>query len=170
MDNAFHYLAGTLVHVDDGKRDLSVASAELLDDGGRLTCSASHDVIRFLHGGGLLSVSAFGNRTLSNRCQPPPSYVQLNSGRPEKMCGPLIQTFGDDSARGVADRAELLRSTPMATRETIAKELHTEMAGAPASQTAPPATERLGSLDTFRGFIIFWIIGGDALLLALHTL
>jgi predicted acyltransferase len=58
----------------------------------------------------------------------------------------------------------------MATHETIAKELQAEMASALPSPAPPPAAERLGSLDTFRGFIMFWIVGGDALLLALHAL
>src|SRR5215510_11730324 len=81
MDHVFDYLTGILDQVDDGKQDLSVGLAELLDDGGRLAGSASHDVISFLHGGRLLSVSAFGNRILSNRRQPPPTNLQLNSGR-----------------------------------------------------------------------------------------
>lgn len=38
--------------------------------------------------------------------------------------------------------------------------------------TSPPlpATERLVSLDTFRGFIMFWIIGGEALAAGLQAL
>jgi len=46
-------------------------------------------------------------------------------------------------------------------------------AGAPAGNVIPappPAPERLASLDTFRGFIMFWIIGGEALLVALRSL
>jgi len=58
----------------------------------------------------------------------------------------------------------------MATSETIAKELRPEGKGVMLPKTAPPATERLVSLDTFRGFIMFWIIGGDALALALRAL
>jgi len=57
VDDTLHHLAGALDHVDDGKQDLSVTSAELLDDGGRLARGAGHDVIRFLHGGRLLSDS-----------------------------------------------------------------------------------------------------------------
>ena len=57
MDHVFHHMAGILDQVDDGKQDLSVGLAELLDDGGRLARSAGHYVISFLHGGRLLSDS-----------------------------------------------------------------------------------------------------------------
>jgi predicted acyltransferase len=57
----------------------------------------------------------------------------------------------------------------MATPETVEKELHVEAAAAAVLPAVPPVTERLGSLDTFRGFIMFWIIGGDALLHALSS-
>ena len=56
MDHGLDYMAGILDEVHDGKQDLSVGLAELLDDGGRLARSAGHDVISFLHGGRLLSV------------------------------------------------------------------------------------------------------------------
>jgi hypothetical protein len=56
MDDVLDHLAGILDQVDDGKQDLPVALAELLDDGGRLAGSASHNVVSFLHGGRLLSV------------------------------------------------------------------------------------------------------------------
>src|SRR5215472_7555350 len=56
VDHVFHHLAGILDQVDDGKQDLSVGLAELLDNGGRLAGGASHDVVSFLHGGRLLSV------------------------------------------------------------------------------------------------------------------
>jgi predicted acyltransferase len=39
-----------------------------------------------------------------------------------------------------------------------------------ASPTPSPGEGRLVSLDTFRGFIMFWIIGGDALAVGLRTL
>jgi predicted acyltransferase len=39
-----------------------------------------------------------------------------------------------------------------------------------APSTASPGGGRLVSLDTFRGFIMFWIIGGDALAEGLHAL
>ncbi len=58
----------------------------------------------------------------------------------------------------------------MATHETTARDLHTEVVGTTGPKAAPPAGERLVSLDTFRGFIMFWIIGGDALLIALRSL
>jgi hypothetical protein len=35
MDHAFDHMAGILDEVDDGKQDLSIGLAELLDDGGR---------------------------------------------------------------------------------------------------------------------------------------
>ena len=59
VDHGFHHLAGAFDQVDDGKQDLSVGLTELLDDGGRLARSAGHDVIRFLHGGWLLSDSSW---------------------------------------------------------------------------------------------------------------
>jgi len=40
---------------------------ELLDDGGGLTRSASHDVILFLHGGWLLSASCLATGFYRNR-------------------------------------------------------------------------------------------------------
>jgi predicted acyltransferase len=55
----------------------------------------------------------------------------------------------------------------MAAGEAIVKESHPEGAGVTLSKTASPAAERLVSLDTFRGFIMFWIIGGDACMAAL---
>src|SRR5256885_11069218 len=42
-----------------------------------------------------------------------------------------------------------------------------------AVQPAPPPVlraARLGSLDAFRGFIMFWIVGGSALIFGLHNL
>src|SRR6202163_4595215 len=77
----FHYLAGAFDQMDDGKQDLSVALAELLDDGGRLAGSASHNMIRFLHGGWLLFGILFGNRILSKPAPPPPTNLQLSPGR-----------------------------------------------------------------------------------------
>jgi hypothetical protein len=56
VDHGLDHLAGILNQVDDGKQDLSVGLAELLDNGGRLARSAGHDVVSFLHGGRLLSV------------------------------------------------------------------------------------------------------------------
>ena len=57
VDHGLDHLAGILDQVDDGKQDLSVGLAELLDNGGRLARSAGHDVVSFLHGGRLLSDS-----------------------------------------------------------------------------------------------------------------
>lgn len=56
VDHGLEYLAGILDQVDDGKQNLSVGLAELLDYGGRLARTACHDVVSFLHGGRLLSV------------------------------------------------------------------------------------------------------------------
>src|SRR4051794_11231821 len=58
VDYVLDYLAGILYQVDDGKQDLAVGLAELLDDGGRLARSAGYDVVSFLHGGRLLSDSS----------------------------------------------------------------------------------------------------------------
>src|SRR6266550_8901204 len=82
VNHRFDDVAGALDQVDDGKQDLTVGLAELLNDGGRLARGAGHDVVRFLHGGWFLSVVLFRNRILSNRCPPPLTNLQLNSGRP----------------------------------------------------------------------------------------
>ena len=47
---------------------------------GRLSCSLGHNIVRFRHGGRLLSESCRANRILSNRRPPPPTNLQLNSG------------------------------------------------------------------------------------------
>jgi predicted acyltransferase len=53
------------------------------------------------------------------------------------------------------------------TRERSALDL----AGAPAERVAPaPSTKRLISLDAFRGWTMFWIVGGEALVLGLKAL
>src|SRR4051794_38685055 len=56
IDDRLHHLAGILNQADEGKQDLTIGLAELLDDGGRLLRGAGHHTIRFLHGGRLLSV------------------------------------------------------------------------------------------------------------------
>ena len=56
MDHVLDNLAGILDQVDDRKQNLSVGLAELLDYGGRFMCGTGHDMVRFLHGGRLLSV------------------------------------------------------------------------------------------------------------------
>jgi predicted acyltransferase len=61
----------------------------------------------------------------------------------------------------------------LATGHTTNEETHAELVGEQAAQgisSKPPSTERLVALDTFRGFIMFWIIGGDALLTTLQSL
>jgi hypothetical protein len=68
VNHGFDDVAGALDQVDDGKQDLTVGLAELLNHGGRLARGAGHDVVRFLHGGWFLSVVLFSNRILSNRC------------------------------------------------------------------------------------------------------
>ncbi len=47
MNHGLHDLAGALDQVDDGKQDLPVSLAELLDNGGRLARRTGHDVVRF---------------------------------------------------------------------------------------------------------------------------
>src|SRR5215831_17930765 len=81
VDHMFHHLAGILDQVDDGKQDLSIGLAELLDNGGRLAGSASHDMVSFLHGGRLLSDSCLATGFYRIGSQPPPTNLQLNSGR-----------------------------------------------------------------------------------------
>jgi predicted acyltransferase len=61
----------------------------------------------------------------------------------------------------------------MGTDQTAAKELQTATTGGSAERGIPakaPAAERLVSLDAFRGFIMFWIVGGDALMVGLQRL
>src|SRR6202049_5174621 len=80
VQHGLYHLAGAFDQIDDGKQDLSVALAELLDDGGRLAGSASHNMVRFLHGGWLLFRVLFGNRILSKPAPPPPTNLQLRPG------------------------------------------------------------------------------------------
>src|SRR6266568_8812590 len=82
MDHRFHHLAGTFNQVDEGKQNLSVGLAELLDHGGRLACGPSHNVVRFLHGGWLLSDSCLATGILSKPAPPPPINPQLTLGHP----------------------------------------------------------------------------------------
>src|SRR5215831_2024898 len=59
-------------------------------------------------------------------------------------------------------------SSPVDLREKVTT-APSELAG--KAPTLPPAGEgRLVSLDTFRGFIMFWIIGGEALAVGLQAL
>jgi predicted acyltransferase len=58
----------------------------------------------------------------------------------------------------------------MQTRETTDREVLVQGAGSSPPVITPPTAERLVSLDTFRGFIMFWIIGGEALLAAFRSL
>src|SRR6266853_4135471 len=81
VQHGLYHLAGAFDQMDDGKQDLSVTLAELLDDGGRLAGSASHNMIRFLHGGWLLFGILFGNRILLKPEPPPPTNLQLSPGR-----------------------------------------------------------------------------------------
>src|SRR6202521_5587386 len=88
VQHGLYHLAGAFDQIDDGKQDLSVALAELLDDGGRLPGSASHNMVRFLHGGWLLFGVLFGNRILSNPAPPPPTNLQLSPGHHLTGCSP----------------------------------------------------------------------------------
>jgi len=56
VDHGLHHMAGALDEVGNGKQDLSVALTELLENGRALARGPGHDVVRFLHGGRLLSV------------------------------------------------------------------------------------------------------------------
>src|SRR3954471_970781 len=56
IDDRLHHLAGILNQADEGKQDLTIGLAELLDDGGRLLRGPGHHMIRILHGGRVLSV------------------------------------------------------------------------------------------------------------------
>src|SRR5438876_4148397 len=71
VDHVLHYLAGAFDEVDEGKQDLSVGLAELLDDCGRFLGGARHNMVRFLHGGWLLFGIDFSNRILSKPAPPP---------------------------------------------------------------------------------------------------
>src|SRR5215831_429073 len=81
VDHLLHDITGILDQADDRKQDLTIGLAELLDDGGRLARCAGHDVVRFLHGGRLLSDSCLATGFYRIGSQPPPTNLQLNSGR-----------------------------------------------------------------------------------------
>src|SRR5712691_5234455 len=88
VDHVLYHLAGSLDEIDEGKQDLSVALAELLDDGGRFLGGARHNMVRFLHGGWLLFGFDFSNRILSKPAPPPlPTYNynwDIFSGHPTR--------------------------------------------------------------------------------------
>jgi len=50
------------------------------------------------------------------------------------------------------------------------KEIRLEAPVAREVSLPAPAAERLNSLDTFRGFIMFWIVGGEALMVGVQAL
>ena len=81
MDVRVDHGAGALDLLDQGKEDLTVALAELLDDGRRLLVGAGYDLIFFFTAVGLLFGFVFSNRILSNR-SPPPAHLQLFLGHP----------------------------------------------------------------------------------------
>ena len=59
------------------------------------------------------------------------------------------------------------------TPQPIKKEVEASESARPGDErvTIPvPGTARLVSLDAFRGFIMFWIVGGSALMLGLQAL
>src|SRR5690349_2691849 len=59
------------------------------------------------------------------------------------------------------------KTSAATTRERIAN----EPTGAPVDRLVPrPAPKRLVSLDAFRGWIMFWIVGGEALVVGLKAL
>src|ERR1700674_1316919 len=125
VQHGLYHLAGAFDQMDDGKQDLSVALAELLDDGGRLPGSASHNMVRFLHGGWLLFGVLFGNRILSKPAPPPPTNLQLSPGhhprlepcqhvhiKPDRYAGlpwaanfPITASYGSFLIAGISDRS-----------------------------------------------------------------
>jgi predicted acyltransferase len=61
----------------------------------------------------------------------------------------------------------------MATYQSVEKDIQTATATGSVGRgisTARSLTERLVSLDAFRGFIMFWIVGGEALMVGLQRL
>jgi hypothetical protein len=60
VDDGLDYLAGAFHQVQQGKQDLSIGLAELLDDGRRLFGGLRHDLVCFTHGGWLLRIQCFG--------------------------------------------------------------------------------------------------------------
>jgi predicted acyltransferase len=61
----------------------------------------------------------------------------------------------------------------MATHQPVEKEIQTATATKAIEKDVsarPAVRERLVSLDAFRGFIMFWIVGGDALMVGLQRL
>src|ERR1019366_3172503 len=57
VQHGLHHLAGAFDQIHDGKQDLPVALAELLDDDSRFLFGPGHNMVRFLHGGWLLFLS-----------------------------------------------------------------------------------------------------------------
>jgi predicted acyltransferase len=61
----------------------------------------------------------------------------------------------------------------MATHQSTEKQAQTAAAAVPGEKgipAKPQSAGRLVSLDAFRGFIMFWIVGGEALMLGLERL
>lgn len=70
------------------------------------------------------------------------------------------------SRTGNQDKEVTTLATSSTTNQSTVIET-TKQRDEPAAAGKPPSGERFLSLDTFRGFIMFWIIGGDALAAAL---
>ena len=60
VDDGLDHLAGAFHQVQQGKQDLSIGLAELLDDCGRFLSGLRYDLVCFTHGGWLLSDLSFG--------------------------------------------------------------------------------------------------------------
>ena len=80
--DAERHLTGTLEQIDQGQQQLSIGPTELLDHRGRFACRARHNLIPFLHGGGLLSDSSLATGILTKPAPPPPLNLQLWMGYP----------------------------------------------------------------------------------------
>src|SRR5437868_6046426 len=77
------------------QQNLSVRFRELFHAGGCILSLPAHNMVRFLHGGGVLSKIGFGESILTNRLPPPPLNLQLSPGHPPLLADPTRQKAED---------------------------------------------------------------------------
>src|SRR5207247_1902999 len=72
---------------DQRKQQLPVGLCELLDTGSRALLFVIDDMVRFLHGGGVLSKDCFWRIDSIEPAPPPPLNLQLRLGHPRTRLG-----------------------------------------------------------------------------------